>query len=105
MNGAEGTLGSWDHSAQRWAVTTTHTRIQLKPSSLEPLRLTKPELLSAFLHSSTRFHYRDDIVNRRVFDLIWKHTANKYGDIEGLIETISSDEQRFDTMYQMIVHT
>ena len=105
LNGAEGTLGSWNDSAQRWAVMTNRPRIQVKSINMEPLRLTKTERLSAFLHASTQFHYHDDFVNRHVFDLIWKHTSTEYGDIEGLIETISSDEQQFDTIYQALVRS
>ena len=50
-----------------------------------------------------RFHYHNDIVNRRVVDLIWKRTLTEHADVEGLIETISSGEQQLDAMYQAFV--
>ena len=64
---------------------TNRTRIQVKPINMERLRPTKSELLVTFLHSAQQFHYRDEVVNRRAFDLMWQRTSTENGDIECLI--------------------
>ena len=82
---------------------TNRTRVQVKLINLEPFRLAQSELLAAFPRAAERYHYHDDIVSRRVFDFIWQWTSTEYGDIEGLIESISSDERQFGAMCKMFV--
>ena len=85
MNGVEGSLGPWGSSTQRWVFVSDNTSIKVKPSNIEPCTSSRLELSSAVVRSAVHFGYSDELINHRVFDLIWKE-ANNDGGIESFLD-------------------